>query len=83
VLVRCAGATATPNYQKSAPANAGGVPVQPPEAVAREALDALGRMPLVITGTANKLASFLLRRVLPRKLAVRIMGQNTRKMYGK
>lgn len=84
-LVCCAGATATPNYQKSAPSAKGSglVPVQSPEAVAREALDYLGRGPLLITGRANKLASFFLRRVLPRKVAVRIMGQNTRKMYGK
>ncbi len=82
-LVCCAGATSTPNYQKSAPTSTGGVPVQAPDAVAREALDYLGRGPLLITGTANKLASFFLRRVLPRKMAIKIMGQNMRKMYGK
>lgn len=81
-LVCCAGATATPNYQKSAPASSDGVPVQVPEAVAREALDYLGRGPLLITGTTNRLASFFLRRVLPRRIAVKIMGQNMRKMYG-
>ncbi len=84
-LVCCAGATATPNYEKSNPSAKGSrmVPVQTPEEVAREALDYLGRGPLRITGAANRLASFFLRRVLPRKVAVRIMGQNTRKMYGK
>lgn len=82
-LVCCAGATTTPNYQKSAPVNAGGVPLQTPEAVAREALDYLGHGPLLITGTANKLASFFLRRVLPRKWAVQIMGRSMRKMYAK
>ncbi len=80
-LVCCAGATSTPNYQKSAPATKEAIAPQTPEAVAREALDYLGRGPLLITGWANRLASFFLRRVLPRKLAVRIMGQNTRKMY--
>ncbi len=82
-LVCCAGATSTPNYRNSAPSagDSAMVPVQTPEQVAREALDYLGRGPLLITGRANRLASFFLRRVLPRKLAVRIMGQNTRKMY--
>lgn len=82
-LVCCAGATATPNYQKSAPVNAGGVPVQAPEGVAREALGYLGRGPLLITGQTNRLASFFLRRMLPRRMAVKIMGQNMRKMYGR
>jgi short-subunit dehydrogenase len=83
-MVCCAGATSTPNYRKSAPSakGSGMVPVQTPGQVAREALDYLGRGPLRITGRANRLASLLLRRVLPRKLAVQIMGQNTRKMYG-
>lgn len=82
-FVCCAGATATPNYQQSAPVSAGGVPVQSPDDVAREALDYLGRGPLLVTGRTNRLASIFLRRVVPRKIAVRIMGQNMRKMYGK
>lgn len=83
-LVCCAGATTTPNYQRSAPSQgAGMVPLQTPEEVAREALDNLGRGPLLITGRMNWLASFLMRRVLPRKIAVGIMGKNMRKMYGK
>lgn len=82
-LVCCAGATRTPNYERSNPATASAmVSVQTPDAVAREALDYLGRGPLLIPGRANRIASLLLRRVLPRKLAVRIMGQNTRTMYG-
>jgi uncharacterized protein len=84
-LVCAAGATRTPNYARSLPA-AGDlpyVPMQEPEAVAREALDALGRGPLRIPGRANRLASLLMRRILPRKRAVLIMGRNTRKMYGR
>jgi len=81
-MVCCAGATLTPNYQQSSPVKAGGVPVQSPEDVAREALDYLGRGPLLITGRMNRAASFLLRRVLPRRIAVAIMARNMRKMYG-
>jgi hypothetical protein len=40
----CAGATRTPNYVASEPDDAN-VPVQEPEQVARETLDALGRKP--------------------------------------
>ncbi len=83
-LVCCAGATRTPNYERSNPAEGGSalVPVQTPEAVAEEALAYLGRGPLLIPGPANRFASFFMRRVLGRRAAVRIMGQNMRKMYG-
>lgn len=85
VLVCTAGATRTPGYEQSLPAayDLGYVPVQEPEAVAKEALDHLGRRPLLIPSRFNRLASFFMRRILSRKRAVLIMGQNTRKMYGK
>ena len=44
VLGSCAGATRTPNYAASEPDDAN-VPVQEPEQVARETLDALGKKP--------------------------------------
>lgn len=82
VLACCAGATRTPNYERSSPAGASAlVPVMEAEAVVREALSELGRGPSVISGWRNKLASFFMRRILPRRRAIIIMGNNMRSMY--
>lgn len=84
VLVCCAGATRTPNYRRSTPPDRESrfVPVQAPEAVAEEALDALGKKPVVIPGRANRWVSSFMRRVLSRRRATIVMGRNTRKLYG-
>jgi hypothetical protein len=52
-----------------------------PQAVVREALAALGRQPYVIPGRTNRAASFIMRHLLPRRLAVRLMGRILRDMY--
>lgn len=79
VLACCAGATRTPNYLKSRAEKGAPGELEPGE-VAREALAALGRGPLLIPGRFNRFASFLLRRVLPRRTTVALMGQQTRKL---
>jgi uncharacterized protein len=53
-----------------------------PAVVARETLAALGRGPTVTPGGATQLASFFMRRVLPRTAAIRMMGRVMRQMYG-
>jgi short-subunit dehydrogenase len=84
VLSCCAGATATPGYDRATP-RAGaarfGPKPQAPGDVAREALAALGRGPLTITGRANRLASFVMRRLLSRKRAVLVMTSAMRSRY--
>lgn len=84
VLACCAGATRTPNYEASEPRTMGAitVPVQEPAEVVREALHALGRRPSVITGGWNRMASFFMHRLLPRRVAVQFMGKNMRSIYG-
>jgi uncharacterized protein len=83
VLGCVAGATLTPNYVNSNPKkNAFAPPEQKPEAVAKEALAALGKVPFVITGSQNRLASLFMRRLLPRRMALRIMAKATMEMYG-
>lgn len=78
VIACCAGATRTPNYL--ARAAEGGAPGElAPEQVVEETLDRLGAANIVIPGRFNRLASWLMR-LLPRSLAVRIMGQQTRKL---
>ena len=83
VLACCPGATRTPNYQRSNPATAGSalVPVMEAEAVVREALEQLGKRPSMIPGRRNRVAAFLLHRILPRRRAIAIMGGNMRSMY--
>lgn len=83
VLVCIAGATKTPNYIASSPKQTGRFSdaTQEPEAVVREALAALGRQPHVIPGRSNRLASFIMRHLMPRTMAVRIMGRVLKDMY--
>jgi short-subunit dehydrogenase len=75
-----AGSTSTPNFVATNPAKQRG-PLMAPEPVVREALNALGKRPVLIPGTTNRLANALMTRLLPRAMAVRIMGDNTRAMY--
>ena len=83
VLACCAGATATPGFKNTKPEKSGffAPRVLKPEEVANECLRMLGRQPSFITGRANRAASFIMQKILPRKMAVNIMGDTTRKMY--
>ena len=81
VLAVCAGATRTPRYLKRAKGRAPGE--LDPDQVAREALASLGREPLMIPGRFNRLASQLMRRLLPRRMTIRIMGGQTRHLTTK
>jgi short-subunit dehydrogenase len=76
VLAVCAGATRTPRYLKRAQGRAPGE--LEAEQVAHEALAALGHGPLMIPGRFKRIASQLMRRLLPRRAALRIMGGQTR-----
>ena len=76
VLAVCAGATRTPRYLERAKGRAPGE--LDPDQVAREALASLGHGPLMIPGRFNRLASQLMRRLLPRRMTIRIMGGQTR-----
>ncbi len=78
VLACCAGATRTPGYLKSMPNGAPGE--LEPAAVAEEALDALGKGPMRIPGRFNRFASLFMRRLLPRRTAISIMGAQTQKL---
>jgi short-subunit dehydrogenase len=83
VLVCCAGAISTPNYDASAPSQSNrlsGV-ATPPQTVVASALAGLGRGPEVVPGFGYRLSAFAMQHLLPRKLAVRIMGNVLRDMY--
>jgi hypothetical protein len=83
VIACCAGATATPNYMKTNPEKTSlfAPKVQRPEEVVVDCFNRLGKQPSVITGRGNRIASFIMQRLMPRKMAINIMGDTTRKMY--
>lgn len=83
VIACCAGATSTPNFIKTNPEKTSffAPKVQTPEEVVKECFELLGKTPSFISGSGNKLASFIMQRLMPRKMAIKIMGDTTRKMY--
>jgi hypothetical protein len=83
VIACCAGATSTPGFIHTKPEKTSffAPRVQTPEEVVKECFEQLGKNPSFVTGTGNKLASFIMQRLMPRRLAITIMGDTTRKMY--
>jgi len=84
VIACCAGATATPNYINTNPGKASPLEPKPqlPEQVVEECLQKIGTTPSFISGTGNKLVTFLMQHIFSRKKAVEMMGDGMRKMYG-
>jgi uncharacterized protein len=84
VLGCCAGATLTPGYRRVTPDGPGAFfapRAQNPAEVAREALAALGKRPFVVTGRGNRIVSFVMRRLMSRRLAVLTIGREMRRRY--
>ena len=82
VMACCPSAVTTPNYVASAPRkkSPGSMTAA---AVVSETLDKLGTTPSLIPGRSNRLSAFALRRVMPRKSAISMMGSVMRGMYAK
>jgi len=83
VLVCVSGAVQTPNFAASLPQKTGGLGDMKmlPAQVVSEALEALGKQPYVIPGRTNRIASFVMRHLLPRTVTIKFMGNTLRKMY--
>ena len=83
VMACCAGATSTPNFINTKPEKKGffAPRVQSPEEVVLECMVRLGKTPSFITGRGNKIASFIMQKIMPRGMTIKIMGDTTRKMY--
>ncbi len=83
VIACCAGATSTMNFIQTKPEKMGffAPRVLSPEEVVKECFKQLGKKPSAITGRGNRIASFIMQKVLPREMAINIMGDNTRKIY--
>jgi short-subunit dehydrogenase len=80
VLASRAGATRTPGYAASEPKKA--IRLMEPKQVVEQTLRALGHGSSVVPGWLNRLAAFFLVRVLPRRMAIRVMGRATKQLYG-
>jgi hypothetical protein len=82
VMACCPAAVTTPGYLASAPTK-----TQPgtmtAQAVVAETLAALGTTPSFIPGRSNRLSAFALRRLMPRKMTIQMMGRVMRGMYAK
>ena len=76
VLACMAGAILTPGYQEAESAKPAPGTLEA-AVVAEQTLNALGRGPIFVPGTVNKLARFILMRLLSRRAAIAIMSQNT------
>jgi short-subunit dehydrogenase len=81
VLSMVAGATRTPQFERSQTGKAN-APVMEPADVVREAFDALGTTNFRVAG-ANKVAAFLLTKLLSRKRASAIMTKASYALSGK
>ena len=76
VLACLAGAILTPGYEAAEGAKRAPGTLEA-GVVAKQALDALGRGPIVVPGAVNKVARFVLMRLLSRRAAIAIMAKNT------
>ena len=85
VIACCAGAISTPNYLISLPERAGSnpAPTMSPAAVVGETLAALGTQPSIVPGRINRALAFVMTHLLPRRMAISMMGQTLRRMYAK
>lgn len=80
--VCCPGPIDTPNYRSTNPHNTFITPKSmKPELVAEEALNKFGKKLFIIPGKSNKIAHFILNRILPRKIASTIHNLAMKKMY--
>jgi uncharacterized protein len=81
-VIACrAGATRTPGYAASKP-RPSRVPLLDPDYVVQKTLAALGAGPSVVPGLFYRLSAIIMGRLLPRRMAIRIMGRATRRLYG-
>jgi hypothetical protein len=83
VLTSCPGPTDTPGFRQSLEGSSPPAfpPVTPPELVAETALSNLGKRPLVVPGTVNRIAVFFMKHFFSRRKGVEITGKKTGAMY--
>jgi short-subunit dehydrogenase len=84
VLVSNPSAVSTPNYINSLRSgNRAPVGATSPQSVVAETLAALGRQPGITPRLSSRLQGFFMSHLLPRSVAIRILGRVLRGMYAK
>jgi len=73
----CAGAILTPGYQQAEKKVKTAPGTMSARDVAEQTIKALGKGPIVVPGRVNKLARFVLTRLMTKKAAINIMLNNT------
>lgn len=83
VIASVAGVIDTPAYAASQPAKLSLFVPKPlsSDLVAQQTITALGKKPLIIPGLAYRISAFILGRLLPKSLAVKIVSRSTYAMY--
>ena len=82
VLACIAGATSTPGYLASLPQGKTKTrSTMHPDTVVEASLRSLGHKAFVVTGFKNKLIYFLMTRILPRRVSLRIMNRAVGNLY--
>jgi uncharacterized protein len=83
VLASCPGLLRTPTLFDGHPVRPGRLasPLMDCAPAVKETLAALGRRPVVIPGSANKISSWITQRLLPRRAATALASAGTRAMY--
>lgn len=78
------GTTRTPAFALSKPRldRAGPIPIMDVAPTVSGALDALGRGPSAVIGRINRIISFILQRLLPRRLVIQLVSKTMHEMYG-
>lgn len=79
VMACRAGPTRTPAFEASQPRHP--MPLMEPEQVVREALEALGSGPSMVPGWANRVSSFVLGHLMPRRLAIQMLSGLLERIY--
>jgi short-subunit dehydrogenase len=82
VLACCPGLVSTPTYEREHPSPGRLVPpAMDPDEVARQALARLGRRPVMVPGTRNRITAILASRAMPRRAAIALSSRQTAAMY--
>ena len=82
ILACCAGPTSTPTYWNSKPGNLNTIiEIMQPLDVVTYALKMLGKKPFCIPGWKNRLFYTILTRIIPRKVAGKVVSRSMVKMY--
>ncbi|MBN1199367.1 MAG: SDR family NAD(P)-dependent oxidoreductase [Bacteroidales bacterium] len=82
VMACCAGLTTTPTYYENTPEKTRKkVKAMDPDEVATYALRQLGRKPVCIPGWKNRFNYFILLRLFPRFISMKILSRTMRSMY--